>query len=271
MQVITDDTFSRHEGFDLATFDDKNWPPSELPSFRVLKTETYKTFKSRVAQHFHYPESQIRLWVLVNRQNKTVRPDTPIPENEPTLSEFSMKHLWSFELNETAVEVIRNNMAARQSDLRLYLDVIPEHNRVRMRLETLETSSHTHVQAEIPPQSIMVFLKHFDTSKQSLTGAGKVYMLKTNKVGDLVQVINERMRWTPGTPIKLYEEIKPGMIELMKPKMSFAQSEIQDGDVICFQVDLPENECVFSILQSHLDSIFVGCTILRRRASSQLR
>lgn len=39
-----------------------------------------------------------------------------------------------------------------------------------------------------------------------------------------------------------FKEIKPGMIELMKPKLSFAQSEIQDGDVICFQVDLPEKE-----------------------------
>lgn len=41
-----------------------------------------------------------------------------------------------------------------------------------------------------------------------------------------------------------FQEIKPGMIELMKPKLSFAQSEIQDGDVICFQVDLPDKECV---------------------------
>ncbi len=107
----------------------------------------------------------------------------------------------------------------------------------------------------------MVFLKHFDTSKQTLLGAGKVYMLRTSKVGDLVALINERMRWPAGTPIKLYEvclrccpvvsssvisllaqEIKPGMIEAMKPKMTFAQSEIQDGDVICFQVDLPDKE-----------------------------
>lgn len=34
------------------------------------------------------------------------------------------------------------------------------------------------------------------------------------------------------------------MIEQMKPKLSFGQSEIQDGDVICFQVDLPEKEYV---------------------------
>ncbi|KAF8959015.1 hypothetical protein BDZ97DRAFT_1839371 [Flammula alnicola] len=199
-KVITDDTFAHHEGFDLATFDEKNWPPSDLPSFRVLKQENYSTFKSR---------NQIRLWVLVNRQNKTVRPDTHIPENEPTLT----------------VEVIRNNMAARQNDLRLYLDVIADPSK-----------------PDPPSQSIMIFLKHFDTSKQSLFGIGKVYMARTSKVGDLIPVINERMRWTPGTPLKLYEEIKPGMIELMKPKLSFGQSEIQDGDVICFQVDLPEKE-----------------------------
>lgn len=86
--MITDDTFSQHEGFDLATFDEKNWPPSDLPTFRVLKQETYSIFKSRVAKHFNCPENMIRLWVLVNRQNKTVRPDTHIPENEPTLSEW---------------------------------------------------------------------------------------------------------------------------------------------------------------------------------------
>lgn len=51
----------------------------------------------------------------------------------------------------------------------------------------------------------MIFLKHFDTSKQSLYGIGKVYMARNSKVSDLIPVINERMRWTPGTPLKLYE------------------------------------------------------------------
>jgi ubiquitin carboxyl-terminal hydrolase 7 len=88
----------------------------------------------------------------------------------------------------------------------------------------------------------MIFLKHFDTSKQTLCGVGKVYIQKMSKVADLVPLINERMRWTPGTPLRLYEEIKPGMIELMKLKHTFSQSEIQDGDIICFQVDLPEKE-----------------------------
>lgn len=34
--MITDETFARHEGFDLA-FDEKNWPPSELPQRNVYK------------------------------------------------------------------------------------------------------------------------------------------------------------------------------------------------------------------------------------------
>jgi len=63
----------------------------------------------------------------------------------------------------------------------------------------------TFAQPDPPPQSIMIFLKHFDTTKQTLLGVGKTYMLRTSKVGDLASVINERMRWTPGTPLKLYE------------------------------------------------------------------
>lgn len=105
----------------------------------------------------------------------------------------------------------------------------------------------------------MIFLKHFDIANQKLTGVGKVYVPRANKVADLIPIINERMRWTSTTPLKLYEvsqrlirnkidssqpsqEIKPGMIELMKPKLTFTQSEIQDGDIICFQVDLNEKE-----------------------------
>lgn len=80
-------------------------------------------------------------------------------------------------------------MAIRQqNDLRLYLDVIPD-----------------PMKPEVMAGSIMIFVKHFDTSKQTLYGVGKVYVLRSSKVGDLVGIINERMRWAPGTPLKLYE------------------------------------------------------------------
>jgi len=53
-------------------------------------------------------------------------------------------------------------------------------------------------------------------------------------------MINEYMKYPPGTPLKVYEEIKPTMIEAMKQKATFLQAEIQDGDIVCFQTELSE-------------------------------
>jgi ubiquitin carboxyl-terminal hydrolase 7 len=88
-KIITDDLFSKHEGFDLASFDDKNMGATDLPTFRVLKDETYAKFKQRIATYFKIAERDFRLWVLVNRQNKTIRPDVPIQESDHPQSESS--------------------------------------------------------------------------------------------------------------------------------------------------------------------------------------
>jgi ubiquitin carboxyl-terminal hydrolase 7 len=87
-KIITDDSFARHSGFDLASFDEKNLPATDLAAFRVLKTETFATFKSRIAAYHKINERDFRLWVLVNRQNKTVRPDVPILEENNNQSEY---------------------------------------------------------------------------------------------------------------------------------------------------------------------------------------
>ena len=83
-------------------------------------------------------------------------------------------------------------------------------------------------------------------------------MKKNDKVGDLIPVILAEMNWSTNTSLRLYEvclcgdlnwgsadinqEIKPSMIEPMKPKQNFGQAEIQDGDIICFQRDLNMKE-----------------------------
>lgn len=209
VKVITEQTFKVHQGFDLATFEERNLPASELPSFRVLKSEPYVLFKSKLAQQFGLDENAMRLWVLVNRQNKTVRPDTVVPENDANLT----------------LETVRDRMASRQNDLRLYLEMM-----------TPETA------AEKAQGNIMIFLKYFDVSRQTLTGVGRVYVNKNMKVSDLVPTINQQMLWPPTVQLRLYEEIKQGMIEQMKMKATFQQSEIQDGDVICFQTEISEKD-----------------------------
>lgn len=214
-KVVTEELIRQHQGFDLATFDDRMGRPTELPTFRVLKNEPFVSFKTRLAQHFNVPDHLMRLWVLVNRQNKTVRPDAVVPENDPNLT----------------LEMVRDRMASRQHDLRLFVEML-DPNSLAM----------THFDASTPGNSIMIFLKYFDTSRQTLLGVSRMYVQRQMKVADLVPTINELMRWPPTTQVKLFEEIKPGMIELLKPKATFVQSEIQDGDVICFQIELSEKD-----------------------------
>ena len=87
---------------------------------------------------------------------------------------------------------------------------------------------------------IMVFVKFFSLEEQMLVGLGHFYVHRHLKVADLANMINEHMHYPTGTQLKIYEEIKPGMIELMKNKATFLQSEIQDGDIVCFQTELSE-------------------------------
>ena len=90
--------------------------------------------------------------------------------------------------------------------------------------------------------SVLVFLKHFDVLAQTLTGVAGVYVRKAQRVADLAPTIIHLMNWPAGTEFQLYEEIKHTMIEHMKPKQTFQQSEIQDGDVITFQQVVKESE-----------------------------
>lgn len=105
----------------------------------------------------------------------------------------------------------------------------------------------------------MIFLKWFDVDRQKMVGQGKVFVNKNWKIQDLIPIIQEKMKWDNSVPVKLFEvsflrermdwtaadssqEIKAGMIEVMKMKHTFLQNEIQDGDVIAFQVEKSEKE-----------------------------
>ncbi|CAG8434848.1 2439_t:CDS:10 [Funneliformis mosseae] len=165
VKVVTAETFKNHQGFDLANFDDRQYPLSEVHIYKILKTDTYGAFKVYIARTFSIPPEQIRFWVLVNRQNKTVRPDAPIPESYENAS----------------MEDIHGKMASRQNELKLYMEVADKPINGKTWFPPIEGNNH-----------IM--------------------------------------------------EIKPNMIEEMKLKSTFQQSEIQDGDIIVFQKALTDKE-----------------------------
>lgn len=214
VKVVTAEHFREHQGFDLAAFDDGIQPATDVPAFRVLKNEPFVQFKARLAAQNGLPVGQVRLWAFVNRQNKTVRPDAVVPD-DPTLT----------------LEGVRERMTSRQHDLRLFLEVFDPASLAAAPLGGAPAAD-----------AMLIFLKHFDTSRQTLHGVSPMYVRDGMRVGDLVPTINELMRWPPTTQVKLFEEIKPGMIEQLKPRATFYQSEIKDGDVVCFQIELSEKD-----------------------------
>ncbi|RIB11625.1 TRAF-like protein [Gigaspora rosea] len=105
--IVTPDIFARYKWFDLANSIDWQYPLFDVPQFMVRKSETYNNFKDLAAKHLGYPAEQIRFWIFCDRANKTMRPDTPIPNNF-----FSI-----------TMEEIHTKMAIRHDELKLFLEV----------------------------------------------------------------------------------------------------------------------------------------------------
>ncbi|CAB5149192.1 unnamed protein product [Rhizophagus irregularis] len=213
VKIVTAEKFKVHQGFDLANFDDRH-PLSDVFIYKILKADTYGSFKEHVSRSFNIPPEQVRFWVLVNRQNKTVRPDAPMSNS---LTNISMEEI--------------HEKTSVQNEMKLYMEVAD-----------IPLSGMTWFLAIPHENNIMIILKYFDPDKQAFEGLGHLYVQKFGKVGDITCVLCEKKNFSPDTPLKIYEEIKPNMIEKMEFESTFQQSEIQDGDIICFQKDLTEKE-----------------------------
>lgn len=91
VRIIDVETFRHHDGVDLASFDPADKEAQDwIHSYRVRRDLTWLGFYQYIAETVNRTRDQIRLWHLVNRQNKTVRPDVPVPP-DPQMSMSSSK------------------------------------------------------------------------------------------------------------------------------------------------------------------------------------
>ncbi|KAH7318703.1 hypothetical protein B0I35DRAFT_353900 [Stachybotrys elegans] len=221
VRVITNDTFANYGGTDLCVFDaNPETDPAAPRNYRVRRSMTLKDFVKKLATDLGKEPGQIRLWLMVNRQNKTVRPDQPIMDLDPTVE-----------------EVLSRSPAGRDSSLRVWAEVAGD---VNASGEAIWPSYQSQPNGVIVKNDLLLLLlKHFDTEAQALRGVGHVYVGKEKKVEDLIPLILQKMGWGEKLPadekILLWEEIKPTMIEPLKAKQSLKVAELQDGDIICFQ------------------------------------
>ncbi|KAL8837295.1 MAG: hypothetical protein Q9170_002590 [Blastenia crenularia] len=241
ISVVTDDTFKAYQGFDLTDWAADANAASAPRTYRVLRNSTLGDFTNIVAESLKLLPEQVRLWVMVNRQNKTTRPDQALTDLKMTVTEASTKH------------------SGRDKPLRFWAETCAT-------TEDGKTRWPNQIISPTLPPPTLIFLKYFDASDQTLHGAGHIYMKKSSKVADIIPAIQQLMGWSPGKhtaslsstsssslpsppnsgatapSMHLFEEIKHTMIEPMKIKATLQQAEIQDGDIICFQKELSEKE-----------------------------
>ncbi|TPX31523.1 hypothetical protein SmJEL517_g05139 [Synchytrium microbalum] len=222
VKILTDTDARNHDAFDLCNFDDKSHALSNLTTHKVRKDEIFSKFKALLCHQMNLAPEQVRLWTMVGRQNKTVRPDAPIAETE----------------YDKTLEAIREKYSKTQPELRLYLEQPdPE------LLLTSPKGPYFMPKEDKENGQIIIFLKFYDPKKQKIEYAGKLTVKsRTMKISDVLPIMAERVDLPPNTPLKLFEEVKPTMIDPLKFKQSFAQAELGDGDIICYQKEVTDQE-----------------------------
>ena len=194
-KVITEDTYRAHGATDLTSFErahSEDEPAAPRP-YRLLRKSTVKELMEKVGADTNVDPKKIRFWAMVNRQNKTIRPDAPITD-----------------INATVEDTYQRLGGSKAVELRLWAEVAES---VNSDGDAIWPATPTQTNGNGPKTDLIVlFLKWFDVESQSLSGAGHIYISREKKVEDLVPVILKKMGWPDKTQLRLFEvrDIKVG-------------------------------------------------------------
>lgn len=165
----------------MAVWDaDPEHDPGAPRVYRVLRTSKVGEVSGMVAADLGQKPNHVRLWVMVNRENKTTRPEQPLVQAQATIED----------------EYMRN--CTKPAMFRLWAEVADpvETGGPVWRESQSQNPSNTHT---------LLFLKHFDVETQTLKGVGHLHFPKNEKISELVGPILRRMGWPSDTSLELYE------------------------------------------------------------------
>ncbi|PHU00294.1 Ubiquitin carboxyl-terminal hydrolase 12 [Capsicum chinense] len=193
--------------FDLVDHD-------KVRSFRIQKQIAFTQFKEEVAKVLGVPVQFQRYWLWAKRQNHTYRPNRPLTPQEELQSVGQLREV---------------SNKANNAELKLYLEV-----EVGLDLQPCPPTERTK-------EDILLFFKLYDPLKEEIRYVGQLFVKGSGKPLEIVTKLNELAGFSPDEEIELFEEIKfePNvMCEPIDWKLTFCSSQLEDGDIICFQKHL---------------------------------
>ena len=217
IRVLTDDIIKRHSGADLVNIDEKAGSLTDMPLFKIRLDESFAAFKLLVAEQLRIPPERQRYWILVARQNRTIRP------SELVTNEHS------------AIQNALGDSDRMVGELRVYLEESP------ISSEEAKLTGKPFF-SENDRNHALLFIKYYDPTKQVLEFLGHFMVNHNQKLADLVPTLLRMKDLPPETQIKFYEEVRPVLINPIKPSETIKTAELGDGDIICFQKELTPME-----------------------------
>ncbi|PIA54182.1 hypothetical protein AQUCO_00900614v1 [Aquilegia coerulea] len=213
--------------FDLVDHD-------KVRSFRIQKQTAFNVFKEEVAKEFGIPVQYQRFWLWAKRQNHTYRPNRPLTPQEETQSVGMLREV---------------SNKAHNAELKLFLEV-----ELGQDLLPIEPPEKTK-------EDILLFFKLYDPVKEELRYIGRIFVKGSGKPSEILTKLNEMAGFPSNQEIELYEEIKfePSvMCEHIDKKVSFRSSQLEDGDIVCFQKSPPVEsgqQCRYPDVPSFLEYV----------------
>ncbi|RXH81275.1 hypothetical protein DVH24_005189 [Malus domestica] len=97
-------------------------------------------------------------------------------------------------------------------------------------------------------KDILVFFKLYEPEKQELRFVGRLFVKSCSRPEEILAKLNQLAGFSPDEEIELYPEIRSElciMWQQLDKKIPFRFSQIQDGDIICFQKSTPHGSEVY--------------------------
>ncbi|KAJ7528132.1 hypothetical protein O6H91_16G085500 [Diphasiastrum complanatum] len=198
--------------FDLVDHD-------KVQSFRIQKQTLFSVFKEEVAKEWGIPVHCQRFWLWAKRQNHTYRPNRPLTEQEELQTVGHLKEA---------------SNKAHNAELKLFLEVnLAQDQRLALRL------------TERNKDDILLFFKLYNPEKEELRYIGRTFVKAGGRPVDILEKLNEMADFELSEEILLFEEIKfePNvMCEPIDRKATFRASQLEDGDIVCYQKALTKED-----------------------------
>ncbi|XP_064406140.1 ubiquitin carboxyl-terminal hydrolase 7-like [Halichondria panicea] len=209
VDVYLEDDFQGHQGSDLVDMEEV-----KPKTFRILKISSFSVFHQSLANTLGYTRARIRVWPFEKRSNGTIRPtyvDKPNDVKKSIFQHADMKPKWSVFVETLSPEAE-------------HLDALPSYD------------CRNHV---------LLFYKYYDPTKGMLMYMGHIIVPVTIKFVDLFPLFCEKACIPVNTPLALFEEIKPNLVERIEPAQPLCSDEdVRDGDILCYQ----REDCIASRL-----------------------